>query len=182
MSEGNQTGWQAIGAHRFRVDPPDTICFSLRGGISASDVLAIYAELHRCWVGNGGKLIFGIADLSRVGTLLPEARKAVLAPAHRHDSYVPIIVGATFALRVSVNLVSRAYRMLSGDPDPIPTLFFETQGEARAWIAENRLASLARWRPGPLGASGPGRAAGEVTAEDAPSPRAQASSAAGSHR
>lgn len=182
MSEGNTAGWQRVGAHRFRVDPPDTICFALRGDISASDVLAIYAEIHRCWVRNGGKLIFGIADLSRAGTLLPEARKAVIAPAHRHDTYVPIMVGATFALRVGVNLISRAYRMLSGDPDPIPTLFVETETEARAWIAQHRPASLARWRPGPLDASGPGRASGEATAEDAPSPGAEASSAAGSHQ
>jgi hypothetical protein len=69
---------------------------------------------------------------------LPAARKAVVSPEYRYQRFTPLIVGASFAQRATLELIDTAYRLVSRDQDATPHRFFDTVADAQAWLAQRR--------------------------------------------
>lgn len=86
--------------------------------------------------------MFGLIDMSRVGTISPEARLIARAEAGHLPLRGTAVFGASFHHRVIALLANKAATLLKKDHQPIA--FFATEAEARAWIDERRRVVLAK--------------------------------------
>jgi hypothetical protein len=134
MSDAGRTGWQFIGAHPWRLEPPGFLYCSPRGDVSDADVRQLLAALVECT--GPGELPIALINITEMGELLPEARKAASAPDRQPQSFTTLFVGATFTQRMMIKLIDKAYHLLTRSPSAAPTLFFDAEEEARAWIAQ----------------------------------------------
>ena len=139
MSEApGETAWTIGDRHLATVQPPDIVRFAMIGDISAGDVKAVFDTLNEI-APSLAKPVFILADLARMGSVTPEARKvagsqAMLPPC------VMIFIGATRLQRTLIQLVDRGYRLLTRDPDPAPAVFVRSEDEAQRWVEEHRRA------------------------------------------
>jgi len=133
MSEAGGAGWQFIGAHPWRLEPPGILYCSTRGDVSEADVRQLLAELLACSA--PGEPVLALINISEMGELSAAARKAASAPDRQPQAFTTLFVGATFTQRVVIKLIDKAYHLLTRSPSAAPTLFFDTEEDARAWIA-----------------------------------------------
>lgn len=138
MSEAGADGWHHFGAHRLRYEAPGLVCISVNGDLFESDVHAILAAIRQGKDAAGGGALLVLVDVSRMGDFLPAARKAAVSPEHHRLQHISLIVGARTAHRVVLKLMETAYRLVSRDPHITPIMFFDTEAEARAWLAQRR--------------------------------------------
>ncbi len=136
MSEAGADGWHHFGAHRWRREAARFVHFSVTGDISESDIHVIYGMLLRMGKEPGDGPVVVLLDVTRMGAILPAARKAVVSPEYRYQRLVPLFVGASFAQRAVLKLIDTAYRLVSRDQDATPHRFFGTVAEAQAWVAQ----------------------------------------------
>jgi hypothetical protein len=117
------------------LEPPDILYLRLMGDIEEAHVAPIREELARhC---RETSHVYGLVDMSRMGTVAAAARKAAATQKNPANSSNAVF-GASFAHRVLVQLVVKAAKLFRG---VTPTLgMFETEAEARAWIDEQRRA------------------------------------------
>lgn len=124
-----------VGAQLFRWEPPDTGYVTYSGDLDGPTVTAFTGEVSKFT--SRQPRVFTIVDVSKVGRVNADARKA----SARGGKDVPMrgiaIVGASAHLRIISSLVSRAMDALFRDIET-PTRFFQTEAEARAWIAERK--------------------------------------------
>jgi len=78
-----------------------------------------------------------LVDMRRAGNISPGARKAGAEKVHDVPVLAVAIFGANFAIRVLANLVVRAGSIMR-KIDTVPTMFFETEADGRAWLAKKR--------------------------------------------
>jgi hypothetical protein len=133
-AEGGDAGH--IGAHRFWHEPPDTLVFCVNGDVREGDVEAYLREMER--FAQGKSYIFTMSDVTRMGSMSPEARKVAARPYPKEVRGMAVY-GASFGQRVFIMLLSKAFSVLSKAPST-PLGMFETEEEARAWIREQRAA------------------------------------------
>ncbi|MDI1451334.1 STAS/SEC14 domain-containing protein [Polyangium sp. 6x1] len=131
--------WQPFGTHMHRFEPPDLYIVRVRGNVLGDDMRTQIEALRALSQYTGGG-IFWIADVTAMGALTPEARRA--AAGGGHDDVRAIlrgsaVVGASFATRVVATLLLRAVRALKPDKHR-PVAFVETEAEARAFLAPYR--------------------------------------------
>jgi len=108
---------------RFRCDYDAAVVTYLRA------IRATFAERYAY------RLI--LFDVRGAGTVTPEARRMMLAWNKEHSAPNAIaIVGANFAMRTVANLVLSAIRTLT--KQELGFSFFETEPEARTWLAAQR--------------------------------------------
>jgi hypothetical protein len=79
-----------------------------------------------------------LVDMRRAGNISAGARKAGAEKVHEIPVLGVAIFGANFAIRVLANLVVRAGSIMR-KIDTVPTMFFETEEEARAWLEKKRV-------------------------------------------
>lgn len=115
-------------------EPPDILIGAFIGEITEREMRRICADQRR--ITGGDPRIFVLLDLSRLGYVTPEARRA--ASEELRDTVVrgAAYFGASFKLRVFATLVIKGINLMKRAS--IPTRFFETEAEARAWISEIR--------------------------------------------
>lgn len=114
------------------IEPSDVVAFILAGDIHEAEMHAILAFARRLSEGD----VYTVIDLSRVGTVSPEARRVVReTPAHPTLRSVAV-VGASFHLRVLATLIMKALAMVA--KRSFDLAFFRSDDEARAWIADLR--------------------------------------------
>ncbi|WP_437294381.1 STAS/SEC14 domain-containing protein [Sorangium sp. So ce426] len=114
----------------LREDADGILCFAIEGDISEEIARSLCAVFRR--VSESGREVFVLSDSRRVGTLTPAARSA-LAEELRGVRFGGVAVfGASFSLRVVTTLASRSVQFFTGEVYPLA--FFDTEGEARAWL------------------------------------------------
>ncbi|MDC0746639.1 STAS/SEC14 domain-containing protein [Polyangium mundeleinium] len=131
--------WEPFGTHLHRFESPDLYIVRIRGNVLDDDMRTQIAALRALAERTGGG-IFWIADVTEMGSLTPQARRAAAANEFADVRNVlrgSAVVGASFTTRVVATLLIRAVRSL--EPHKIrPVAFVETEAEARAFLEEYR--------------------------------------------
>ncbi|UQA56900.1 STAS/SEC14 domain-containing protein [Polyangium aurulentum] len=121
------------GRHTVRFEPPSLVCFILRGDVSTRDVEVFYAftEEHA----RGRSALFALNDLTELGDVLGAARRLGLSGTAKIPFRGLAYFGGSFRANVLTRLTLRALRLITSVTDN-PIGFFDTEAEARAWLAE----------------------------------------------
>lgn len=122
-----------IGRHSIFFEPPWLLYYILRGNLSADELVGFIAV--RDEVASGSPFLLALADLRELGTIPVEARKVAAHRLKRSPYRGTAIFGASLQARTLAKLVLGAARLL-GREDRNPVRFFDTEAEARAWLAE----------------------------------------------
>lgn len=153
MSDAARSGWQFIRAHRWRPEPPGILYCAPRGDVSEDDIHQFFAALRAC--SGPGEPAIALLNIIEMGELAPEARRAASAPDRQPQTFTTLFVGATFTQRVVFKLVDKGHHLLARTPLAAPTLFFDTEDEARAWISQRWAELPVLPRPGAPEAAAP---------------------------
>jgi hypothetical protein len=129
-----------VSFHRW--EDPDVTFLAIIGDLSRPEMRRILDETNAS--AKGKPYIFGLIDMSRVGTISPEARVVARTEAGHFLLRGTAVFGASFHHRVIALLANKAAALLKKDHQPIA--FFATEAEARAWIDERRREVLAKER------------------------------------
>ncbi len=136
MTEGGEIH---VGNHRLLTQGPYLVEIVLIGDLSTENVLRIHEEIGTFERDKDHILL--LIDISRMGRLSEEARKAAARPGAMKRCRGIAACGASFPQRVMAILVLKAFRILNRNLDA-PVVMFDTEAEARAWLSERRSALL----------------------------------------
>lgn len=128
-----------VGTHLITIEDAGIFHARWRGIYELSDVI----EIIRLGVEAQERFgnIFVIMDLSEAVDATHEARRHMMRYSDQKPFLGTAYVGGPFKIRVMANLVSRAWNLVREVKHPVKN--FETEAEARAWIAEMRLKKTA---------------------------------------
>ncbi|WP_437318071.1 STAS/SEC14 domain-containing protein [Sorangium sp. So ce385] len=125
-------------------DEPDGILrVALRGDLTDDRARAVIGVLRRA--AESGRDVLVLADVRHTGSIPASARKVSSEEMRTARVDAVAIVGASFSQRVVVTLLAKGVHILTGQL--YPQQFFDTEGEARAWLLAQRGALRARRRP-----------------------------------
>lgn len=124
-----------IGLHLFRWEEPDTGYISYCGNLEGP-AMGQLSELSRRFT-VGQPWVFLIVDMSKVGKISAAARQQSARGSKDLNLRGIAVVGASTPLRLLAGVVARAIDLVNRNIDN-PTRFFETEAEARSWIAARR--------------------------------------------
>lgn len=116
-------------------ESPDTSVWRFHGDVSEEMMRALTHREKQLI--EGQPYLLKLVDMTRAGTISAGARKAGAEKVHEIPVLAVAIFGANFAIRVLANLVIRAGCILR-QIDTVPTQFFETESQGRAWLASRR--------------------------------------------
>jgi hypothetical protein len=116
-------------------EEPDITFTRFIGDVSEDDMRRIFAEWQRLIVGK--RYTFHLIDLSRMTRLSPEARKVARDVRSESLTRATVMFGASWQLRALLTIFLRAVNLLRGNTDN-PVAFFDTDSQARVWLAERR--------------------------------------------
>ncbi len=116
-------------------EPPDTTVWRFEGDVSES-VMRELTHRERRFI-DGNPYLLKLVDMTHAGNISAGARKAGAAKIHDVPVLAVAIFGANFAIRVMANLVIRAGCIMR-KIDTVPTRFFITENEGRAWLETRR--------------------------------------------
>lgn len=126
-------------AHEVQVEGPDLVHYRLRGEITARDLRELTVVERALWEGN--ERVHVLVDMREAKAISAGLVRAVPEVYRGAPVRVTAVFGASFALQVLANTISRALSAL-GKP---PVLrFFPDETSARAWIEARRA------DPGPI--------------------------------
>lgn len=123
--------------HRIALEPPDIFLVRFLGDVSEADVHSLLDHFEKFATGPGPAYL--LLDVSQVGSVTPEARRAAairqLPPAYAGIA----IFGGTFQQQLIAKLVATAGWFLRGRAlgKPMPAVV-KDEHSARAWIEEQR--------------------------------------------
>jgi hypothetical protein len=139
MLEVPGTDWTYFGKHHHRFEPPDIYYCVLDGDVSADDMKAQIFGLQSLSE-KAQRPIFWLSDVSKMGNLTLEARRAAGLASSTEVRAALLgcgVFGAAFGTRVMVGLLVRAARALN--PNRVrPLALVATEAEARAFLEECR--------------------------------------------
>jgi hypothetical protein len=135
MANGEEHERETIGSHSFQFEAPDVFRIWLVGDVSAGEAQAIVDALERS--SRPDKRLFLLVDVSRLGAMLPEARKSAVQ-GQNIPMLASVIVGAGPLQRSVLKLIDLAYRLITQDSNAAPMVFVRTEAEGRAWIEQRR--------------------------------------------
>lgn len=122
------------GRHVLEVEEPDLVIYRLRGTLTGAELQAM-RDAQRTWMA-GKDHILGLVDVSEMEGATPDARREAL----RSDGGTPnrclAYFGSRFTVRVAVELLLRALRLLR--PTQYPMRFCEDEASARRWLEMQR--------------------------------------------
>lgn len=124
---------RALGRHTL-ADEGDTVIIRCDGAMSHDEAVAIHTLLAEVLAREGR--CFALADLSRMTSIAPTARRYSMewSKAHRVDAVA--MIGASFPLRVLTTVTLEAVRLLRRRA--IDLKFVDDESAGRAWIATQR--------------------------------------------
>lgn len=126
-----------VAKHLFRWEPPDVGYLRYDGDVDGPTSVEL-SERSRVFT-LGPPCVFLLVDATKLGKLSADARRQSAQGSKDLKLRGIAVVSPSAAMRVVVGLVSRAVDLLNGNTDN-PTRMFETEQEARAWIALRRAA------------------------------------------
>lgn len=125
-----------VGAHLFRWEEPD-IGYIAYGGNLDGPTMAQLSEESRRFT-QGKPCVFLLVNMAGAGKVSASARQESARGSRDLNLRGIAVIGASAPLRLISGLVSRAVDLLNGNTDN-PTRFFESESEARSWIAARRM-------------------------------------------
>lgn len=141
--------WHPLGPnHRYFVDG-DTIHWETHGALAIADVVGLQQVMTDVKRQMGTLLL--VCDTRLGASVGPEVRRYI---SRWEDVGAPscptAVIGANLLIRTLVTLIMNAGRLLTGRTPPF--LFFATEAEGYAWLAQQRtrlLREQAREKPSP---------------------------------
>jgi hypothetical protein len=134
-----------IGRHVLRFEQDDLLLMEFHGDILKGEMGAMY-RLHDERLVEEGRL-FVLADVRDAAGMASTAKHEARDRPKPLPPHVVAVVGAPYTLRVMIDLLARATRLLTGGATTLR--FFGTMDEARAYLHECRRT----WKPStPAGA------------------------------
>jgi hypothetical protein len=127
-----------FGQTSLRFEPPDLFFLVTVGEMTPAAISALYDEIDRLAAGKDH--LFSILDVRRSAVASPEARRIMLARGQKLPFRGTALIGAKGPVQAIASLLFRAISLLKPAGKDDPVRFFDTEGEARAWIAERRRA------------------------------------------
>lgn len=124
-----------FGRSTVTFESPDTTVWRFRGDLSEEAMRTL--TFREKQLIEGQPYLLKLVDMTQAGTISAGARKAGAEKVHAIPVLAVAIFGANFAIRVLANLVIRAGSLMR-KIDTVPTQFFETEMEARAWLGNKR--------------------------------------------
>jgi len=124
-----------VGPHLFRWEGPDVGYLFYSGNLDGPTMGQLSEQSRRFTVGQ--PCVFLIVDMSKVGKISAEARQKSAKGSKDLNLRGVAVIGASTPMRIIAGLVTRAIDLMNRNTDN-PTRFFETEAEARAWIATRR--------------------------------------------
>lgn len=136
MSERHDAPWQPIDKHSLRLEPPDILALRVSGEVSKDDMSRLIEEMIR--IAAERQRLFCLCDSSKVTSVDADARKvaAALLPSIAVEAIA--VFGMSFQIRVLTTLIIKAAALLSRANSSPPTVIFDTEAQARAWLDQRR--------------------------------------------
>ena len=122
-----------IGEHMLTLEMPDLVVSRAVGEMSAADMMGMIEQVIH-WGRQSGR-IFWAADISRLGMVSPDARRASAALGNIPGMGGCVIFGGNFHQRLVTTLTVTAARLLLPRSITAPMAYVVTEAEARAWVA-----------------------------------------------
>lgn len=144
MSDQDKDGFRPVGPHRYRIEPPDVVHVKLDGDVELEHIRILYASVTELPDPSRAYLL---RDARRVGEIKPQARAHIARSGRAKDVLAVVNYGSSFHARVLLTMVLKAVRVFR--PSAPRLLFFETEEQARAWIASDREKRLSHPPPPP---------------------------------
>lgn len=118
---------------------PDVLSMRWKGsfGVAEADALLAYTDELRARVPR----LFFLIEVEGATGIEASSRKKIAALTKARPYAGSAVVGASFPIRVAVELIINAAKLVN--TDQTETRFFSTLAEANAWIDEVRKASAA---------------------------------------
>lgn len=123
-----------VGTHRMTVDG-DWVELRFVGPVNGADSTKLHDRLAEVLATNAGRA-YVLADITRLESLLPEARRDMSAWNARHKISAAAVFGGGFTVRTIVTLALKAIKLR--DPDHFEVVFTKTEDEARRWLVGAR--------------------------------------------
>lgn len=124
--------WQPLGKHLYSVDGA-LILVETHGSLDPSETQLLMLAMSKLQDTQGQ--VLALFDVSGGASLPADSRRLIATWDRRAGRPAPTaIVGAGLALRTVATMVVQAIQLVSRKPSPLS--FFQTQAEARAWLAE----------------------------------------------
>jgi hypothetical protein len=124
-----------IGAHELRYEEPDTMILRWRGAMNADDVVEI-GRIAQQLRAEGGVQSCGIViDAREEGGISAAARKVILDIVKGKFWLATVYFGASFKVRVMIDLIANASRLVIKDAPPLAVV--GTEEQARAWLLQH---------------------------------------------
>ncbi len=123
-----------IGTHALRFEEPDTMILRWRGPMNADDVVEIgriSSELRGVGVESCGIVI----DASQEGGISAAARKVILDIVKGKYWHATVYFGASFKVRVMIDLISNASKLVLKNAPPLAVV--GTEDQAREWLRQH---------------------------------------------
>jgi hypothetical protein len=125
-----------IGRHHVEIEEPDIACVVFDGDVQAEHITRMYDIVEAHVRERGLKRMYVLQDFTRIGVLSDSVRQAMARDPRANLLAALGSFGASFHVRVLINLVRRVVQFFNGKAAPVA--FFATEGEARAWLEEQR--------------------------------------------
>ncbi|UQA57695.1 STAS/SEC14 domain-containing protein [Polyangium aurulentum] len=126
-----------VGQHVVRFVEDERVEIEFHGDLDWEDGAALFRETDQVLLSEGR--IYVLCDVTDLGRLTRRAmhnvRDRPRTDAHRFLAYV----GARFGMRVMIDLVDRASKLLG--QEQVTYRFFDAHEEARAWLVQMRRVS-----------------------------------------
>jgi len=117
-------------------EEPDIIYMKFSGVVSTDDALELLRR--QMAMGEGKELLFFLIDAEDLETISPEGRRAVAETLKVLPLRGMAVVQAPLKARVVTKLVITAINLFRKDAKSNPVEFFNSEEEAREWIAQRR--------------------------------------------
>jgi len=115
---------------------PDVLEVRWKGSFGAAEADALFAFTEELRKRPDNKHLFLYIDVHAASGIDSRARKRISDLTKARPYTASAVVGASFPIRVAIELIVNAARLLV--KDATETRFFDTDAEARAWLDEVR--------------------------------------------
>ena len=127
---------RTVGNIAMRFDAPDVLHMKWQGSFGEAEADALLAYTRELKAQADVKHVMLYIDVREAGSIDARARKKISELTKEKPFLASAIVGASFPIRVAVELIVNAARLLV--KDSAETRFFDDDASALAWLAEVR--------------------------------------------
>jgi hypothetical protein len=133
--KSDRSNWIA-GKHITYFEEPDIIYMKFGGAVTTDDAFELLRR--QIAMAEDRKLLFFVIDAEDLDNIAPEGRKAVAETLKEIPLRGMAVIRAPLKAKVVTKLVITAINLFRKDSKLNPIAFFDTEEEARVWLAARR--------------------------------------------